>query len=299
MIEHLITANDIKLHESPELHNFALRLITSLITADCEVWLELLEPQEMFLTEIVSNKFCNIDVDKCDYILRDNHHVKQFVVLKPFVGFFERARIVFDLKGTSHIGYHVDDYSLIENLFYNRAYLHMNVYQCHQVAGAERMVKDICGKGDAGGVTINNLPLTEVHQDGNAFLKLDDSVLDLIKQSKLNNESLRNAQNLLNDLNSGRLYTMVFESHDDDCARECIDMLVKKFGSIFCTVEKAIPCAEVPSNIPLYNDDELLIKKTSSLQLSFRSLMIYCTTSDETILNNVKNFIDSIKNNNI
>lgn len=295
MIEHMINSNNIRLDECPEKHDFAVKLITSLITGDSDVWKDLLEPEEMFITEIVSNKFCNVDVDKCDYLLRDHHYLKGHVAFKPFVDFLQRARIVFDSEGTSHVGYHLDDFELIENMFINRAYFHMNVYQMHQVAAAERMVKDICMHGDAGGVTIAGQPLTEVQRESSAFLQLDDSVLDLIDQSKLDNQSIRNAQDTLRALNEGRHYSLVWESCDDD--RQVTDQLLKKFGKIFCEVEKVIPAAEVPSNIPLYSDNGDIVEMTSNLKLGYKSTMVYCTTFDVVLTKNIKNYIDSFNNN--
>lgn len=296
MIEHLISSNNIQLHETPDLHKFALRLTTSLITGDCKVWKELLKPQEMFITEIVSNKFCQIDVDKCDYILRDKFYVKDFVTLKPFSEFLQRARIVFDDYGTSHIGYNLKDFKLIENLFYNRAYLHMNIYQHHRVAAAEKMVKDICVKSAAGGVTVGNLPLTEVHRNNDAYLQLDDTVLNLIANSQINDSRIDEANTILENLNAGtRHYSMVYESCDDD-AKTVLDALVEKFGQIFCAVQKSIPSAEVPSNIPLYDDSGKLVSMKSTLKLSYNSTMIYCVNPDSDV-SSVKRFIDSLNNN--
>lgn len=296
MVEHMIGSNNIRLHESSDLNGIALRLITSLITGDCATWKELLKPEEMFITEIVSNKFCHIDVDKCDYILRDEFHVKEFVSLKPFSDFLQRARIVFDESGTSHIGYHCDDFKFIENLFYNRAYLHMNIYQHHRVAGAERMVKDICVQSAAGGVTVANLPLTEVHMNSDAYLKLDDTVLDLIKSSGIDDHRVREAKKILKNLSDGRHYSMIWESCDDN-GKTVFDALVNKFGPIFCIIEKVIPSAEVPSNIPLYNDSGDVVSMRSELKLSYMSSMIYCLNPDDIIDKNVKNFIDSLNNN--
>lgn len=123
MIEHLIRKNNIKLHDDEKTHNVALKLLTSLVNADTDVWEELLAPEEMFITEIVSNKFCKIDVDKIDYLLRDSRCAEKIdgIDVRPFIGFWKRARIVFDKNGRSHVGYHDGDFEIIENLFYNRA----------------------------------------------------------------------------------------------------------------------------------------------------------------------------------
>lgn len=292
MIEQMIIDSKIKLHESPERHNFALKLMTSLITGDKNVWMELLQKSEFFITEIVSNKLCNIDVDKCDYILRDQHFVNH-VTLKPFSDFLKQAQVVYDIDGYSHIGYHVKDFCLIENLFYNRAYLHENVYQHFQVAACEKMVTDICVKAAVGGVKIADLALTEVHQNQNAFLKLDDSVLDVIAKCEVKSPLVEEAQRLVEDLKESRFYILVWESKDDD--QLISKLLVKKFGDIFCVVKKIVPSAEVPTNIPMYNDNGDIVPMTSNLKLSFESSLIFCKKLDAVA--NVKNFIDSLNNN--
>lgn len=257
-----------------------------------------MNPEEMFITEIVNNKFCNIDVDKCDYILRDEQHVGNAVTIKPFIDFLQRARVVYEENGTSHIGYHMADFELIENMFYNRAYLHMNIYQHWQVAGVEKMVKDICIRSAAGGMKVANLPLTEVHQDHSAYIQLDDTVLDIIKNTKTDNKLVCEAQTILENLTERRFYRKVWESSDCE-AKTVHETLVKKFGPIFCIVQKLIPNAEVPSNVPLYNDNGDNVNMTSDLKLSYQSSIIFCEDPDEVVLYNVKNFIDSLKNNNI
>lgn len=296
MVENLISTNSIILHDSPKSHKFALTLITSLITGDSKTWKEILKPEEMFITEIVSNKFCNIDVDKLDYIQRDYDYVKKFVELKPFISFIERAKIVKDESGTTHIAYHYDDYELIENMFHNRAYLHRHIYQFSKVAGTERMVKDICVKASAGGVGIDNLQLTEVHMNNDAFLQLDDTVLKHIESSSIDNALVREAQSILKNLHEGRFYEPVWESFDNQS--NFLEVLKAKFGSVFCEVEKFIPSAEVPRNIPLYKNDEKM-ERSSGLTLSYKSKIIYCVKPDEVLVKNIKNFIDSKINNNI
>lgn len=291
-IEFMIQDNNIKLHELPHRHNFALRLISSLITGDKKAWAELLSPQEFYITEIVSNKLCNIDVDKVDYILRDQSYLSH-IILKPFSGFLDRARVVFDAFGVSHIGYNVADFNLIENMFFNRAYLHMNAYQHRQVAGCEKMVTDICVKAAAGGVKIENLPLTEVHKNQSAFLKLDDSVLDVIKESGIDNPLVKEAQKILEDLDGERYYECVWESKDD--GMNIYNSLVDKFGDVFCTVGKKIPAADVPTNIMIYNESGLLVPMTSSLELSFESTLIFCKVAG--IGQSAKEFTDSLNNN--
>lgn len=293
MIEFMFDCDNIKLHESR--HQFAVRLITSLITGDVKTWKDILKPDEWFITEIVSNKLCNIDVDKFDYILRDESHVDGFVKLKPFIGLMGRAKIVTHVDGYSHIAYHVDDFGLIENLFSNRASLHMEIYQTARVAAAEKMVTDACVKASVGGVTIDGMKLTEVHQNSNAYLMLDDSVLDLIADSKIDNEDVRQAQSIIRSLRGGRIYEMVHE--DVSLESNVLEALEKEFGSVFCKVKKFIPSADVPTNIPLYNDAGQTVTQSSRLKLGYESIMTFCTKPDDVLIKSINNFIKSSNNN--
>lgn len=141
MVRRLVEKNNIRLWSNDEDHNYCIDLITSLITGDTCRQEQLLEPNMMFLTEIVSNKYCNIDVDKIDYILRDSFHVLHSFELIDFKPFLERAKVVRDLDNPniSHIGYFCGDFQLVENLFINRANLHTQIYQNRFVACAEQL----------------------------------------------------------------------------------------------------------------------------------------------------------------
>lgn len=134
MVRRLFTVNGICLHGNPDTHNFCIDLITALIEGDPTKLSHLLTPDLMYLSEIVSNKYCNIDVDKIDYILRDAYHMKYSFILKDFEGFLKRAKI----QGF-HISYNVQDFHLIENLFINRRNLHKEIYQNPKVAALENL----------------------------------------------------------------------------------------------------------------------------------------------------------------
>lgn len=164
------------------------------------------------------------------------------------------------------------------------------------VAAAEKMVKDICIKGSAGGVKLAGFQLVEVQENSNAFTQLDDSVLDLIANSDIRNQFSDEAKKLITDLYNDHRYSLVWESCDSD-GTKILDELENMFGAIFCVVGKFIPSAEVPSNIPLYNDDLLAVQMTSGLKLGYKSQMIYCTLPDKDIVAKVKNFVDSLNNN--
>lgn len=285
----MINKNDIKLHSDPIVHDRMIDLTCSFITGDFKVWRELLTPAEMFLTEIVSNKYCNIDVDKYDYILRDFFCVQRG--LMPFEEFLDHARIVYDENDVSHIGYSIHDFHLIENLFVNRANYHMNVYQLTQVAGIEKQLKDICWLADTSGFKIADMSLTEIQESCEKYCQLDDSVLELIRCDS--NPKMKKAQELIKNLDKGRFYEIIYETKDTKDAADVLDMLTEACGDVFCTVEKFIPSANVPSNIPLYDDDGNNVQKTSNHRLDYKSTIIFCRSFDSDVYKNALNCLNN------
>ncbi|CAG9800058.1 unnamed protein product [Chironomus riparius] len=292
MINHMIKCNNINLHPDPSTHNNMVELTCSLITGDYKTWNRLLKPSEMFLTEVVSNKYCNIDVDKFDYILRDFNCVQR--QLLPFVDLLDRARIVFDAENVSHIGYHVDDFHLIENLFINRANYHMDVYQFYKVVGIEKQFRDACYLADNGGFKLLNYSITDIQQDCASYCHLNDTLLDLICNESDNNHPLMlKAQELIKNLENGKFYELIYETKDNMEISSAYDKLVGKFGDIFCIVKKVIPCASVPDNIPLYDDNGKLVQRISNQKLDYESILIFCKAFDPTIVQNTCNYLNN------
>lgn len=89
--------------------------------------------------QIVNNKFCLIDVDKWDYILRDSYYLNNAISIpRGFERLFSRARVT-TVKGVPHISYHIDDYHLIYELFENRETLNERCYQHPKIIGIADM----------------------------------------------------------------------------------------------------------------------------------------------------------------
>lgn len=88
----------------------------------------------------MNNKYCEIDVDKWDYIIRDSYYLRNAIDLPlDFSALFEGAAIAYDVDNVSHISYHIKDKPRIYQLFMNRKLLHLNVYQDPSVAIVEEM----------------------------------------------------------------------------------------------------------------------------------------------------------------
>lgn len=143
MVISLFENNNIQLADTDTSHKYCLELITALITGNSYVWKKHLTPESYFLAEIVNNKYCHIDVDKWDYLLRDAYYLENHIEIKDFSKLFEKAKVgnVIDEDGIfcSHIGYRSEDFWMIENLFENRKRLHMEIYQHTAVIGCEKM----------------------------------------------------------------------------------------------------------------------------------------------------------------
>lgn len=89
--------------------------------------------------QIVNNKYCFIDVDKWDYILRDSYYLNHVISIpKGFEQVFSGAKVT-AIDDITHISYHIDDYHLVHELFENRANLHGRCYQHPEIIGIEQM----------------------------------------------------------------------------------------------------------------------------------------------------------------
>ena len=140
MVHSLVENNNIRLADTEASHRDSLELITALITGNSQVWRKHLTRKFYFLAEIVNNKYCHIDVDKWDYLLRDAYYLRNHIQIKDFSGLFETAKVVYvDGDDGSHIGYRSEDFWMIENLFENRKLMHMEIYQNTAVIGCEKM----------------------------------------------------------------------------------------------------------------------------------------------------------------
>ncbi|KAJ1527287.1 hypothetical protein ONE63_008807 [Megalurothrips usitatus] len=163
--------------------------------------------EKAFLYQIVANKSNDIDVDKFDYFLRDAQHLNIGVP-------FDYKRLmslckVHLLDGVSKIAFRdVEKYSL-QGMFRVRADLHIRAYQ-HGVAKClEAMLIDALVEADKGGWKVGDLPLSGVHHDPKQFLKISDSIQELIQNS--DEESFSKARAILRRMLERDLYKTVYE----------------------------------------------------------------------------------------
>jgi HD superfamily phosphohydrolase len=314
IIDYMLTSNNIQLDADENNHNQMRDLIFALINADSTTWNSLLRPSERFLTEIVSNKHCHLDVDKVDYLLRDSHYTKQKI--RPFFEFINRARVVYDSNGISHIGYPSSFFPLIENIFINRAYFHKFVYQDTRVVGVERQVKDICKLADEANFKISGYRLSHVHRNCKVYTSLDDSIIEQIQLSSIMHDKMDEAKELIRKLKNNEYYELVseeirisfvkiyqnnyciivqvYESSRDKEIEYVLERLGAKFGKDkFCKVKKFIPNAQVPHNIPFYDEAGDIVFKFSQHELAYSSILIYSKTFDPIINAEICDFLSN------
>lgn len=157
----IFTKYNIRISDDLADNKLAPELISAFIVGDREKLMPILGPKYMFLSEvnvfdkpmlpidfeysifilqIVNNTFCEIDVDKWDYIVRDSYFLRNAIELPlDFDVCFKGALITYDKDNVSHISYHRQDEKHIYQLFVNRKELHVNVYQDPSVAIVEEM----------------------------------------------------------------------------------------------------------------------------------------------------------------
>ena len=104
-------------------------------------------PQDLeknFKYQIVSNKLCSIDVDKIDYIQRDNYHLG-FGLNEKYLRLIQDCRVV-QYNGSHVLGWPNKLEDEVLSLFASRYRLHKKVYNHHTVKAAEYSLTNILKK---------------------------------------------------------------------------------------------------------------------------------------------------------
>ena len=102
------------------------------------------ELERNFKYQIVSNKLCSIDVDKIDYIQRDNYHLG-FGLNEKYLRLIHDCRVV-QFNGSLVLGWPNKLEDEVLSLFASRYRLHKKVYNHHTVKSAEYSLKNILTK---------------------------------------------------------------------------------------------------------------------------------------------------------
>lgn len=109
--------------------------------------------------QIISNKKCELDVDKADYLLRDNYHLensrlfpkiegtnqKYEVRKKDIIDIFYNARASDDRK---HIEFRTSDFGKIYHLFDTRSQFHIAIYKNTKCVFIEKLLAELVRERD-------------------------------------------------------------------------------------------------------------------------------------------------------
>uniref|UniRef100_A0A1B0CBD3 Uncharacterized protein n=1 Tax=Lutzomyia longipalpis TaxID=7200 RepID=A0A1B0CBD3_LUTLO len=237
----------ISLSECSKEHIRGVLLIKSFILGDEATLRKLLPKEDLFLAEIVSNPFCEVDVDKWDYIARDTFYLKHAIdISQDFFKFFKGAKISMDKEGISHISYHMDDLSNILRLFEARSKLHREVYQCQFVAMIEAYVSEVLASADANGFTVNGVKLSEAHLHPEIYILVDDSILRVIQLD--GNPRLRATKDKIARLQERKLYREMKEEISTNG-------VPNGHGEFSGQIVQRIDLPRIPKNLPVHTDN--------------------------------------------
>lgn len=168
------------------------------------------EDEKQWLYDVVTNRFSGLDVDKVDYFARDQRRalgeagninipmIYEAVVAKATCS--KRNCRVCEL-GEKHfmICYPEKRVEAVMDFFKTRSVMHQKVYQHKTTISSQAMVCDILREADLHfHMLVNNvdrpLPISRAFLDPDAYLRLTDSILDLILHST--SPELESARNL-------------------------------------------------------------------------------------------------------
>ncbi|KAL5292967.1 SAMHD1 family protein [Megaselia abdita] len=201
-IDHIFSRDDIKISDNGEKNSLAVEIIKSLINPeDMELKTRvtgnpLFDSNYMFIYEIISNKKCELDVDKADYLLRDNHYMtdcdffprdpntneKYIVRSKDILGIFYNARISDDRQ---HVEFRTLDFGNIYHLFDSRTQFHIHMYQQSECNFKEILLVELVKERDQRS-TLKKLSEIDSRKIED-FLELTDEVV-LKELEKVNDE---------------------------------------------------------------------------------------------------------------
>jgi len=196
---------------------------------DIELIKDLIEPnktkkEKPYLFQIINNKQTGLDIDKFDYMMRDNYHLGLDYNITP-QRIFLKSKIN---PETKNINYHFSIASNIFNVYSNRYKLYREVY-CHQtVKTIETMLADAMKQYE---------PLESMLTKDN-FIKLDDSIYTNILFS-----DCQSSKSILERIEKRDLYNTIYFGNVSDSP--CLSKRTVDFTLNFCNQERN-PMLNVP-----------------------------------------------------
>jgi len=168
-------------------------------------------PEKFFLYEIVANKISSIDVDKWDYMLRDNSALSIGVTF-DYRRFILHSDIM-EVEGRSRLCLRDKEAESVQEMFLDRVRLHRKGYQHRTIKIIDRMVLDALLAADKHLDLLKTssgqvCPLSKACDDVLEFSKLsDDFLIRSIQYSS--DPRLEQAKQILNKITKRQLYKLV------------------------------------------------------------------------------------------
>ena len=197
-------------------------------------------PGTKFLWDIVANKRNSIDVDKFEYLLRDQHStgVKGNVDVGRLMSFM---KVIDD-----QICFKASEVYNVYDLFHTRANMHQKVYTHKKAKAIEYMIVDALVEADVAW----DSEISKSIWDVNEFIRLDDTILKRIEWSK--ESKLQKGRDLVRKIRRRELYQYV-----NDFAVPEEDIIgfkpVKEVDITSCQGDNNIPGGLRPDDIIIQN----------------------------------------------
>lgn len=213
-------------------------------------------PDKFFLYEIVANKISSIDVDKWDYMLRDNSALSIGITF-DYRRFILHSDIV-EVDGRNRLCIRDKEAESVQEMFLDRVRLHRKGYQHRTIKVIDRMVLDALLAADQ--------CLDLLHSDSGQLLPLSSAYEDILQFSKLSDDflmrsiqfspdpRLENAKLILNKIAKRQLYKFV------GCVEYCGEMGIK-LKEVEKELVKVIKEKKESEETDLQGDDLAIIRK--------------------------------------
>lgn len=167
-------------------------------------------PEKYFLYEIVANKISSVDVDKWDYLMRDDAAMKLGLT-------FNKERFILnssllEVEGRTRMCIRDKEAESVQDMFTDRARLHSKGYQHRTILTIDRMILDALLAADPHFVLTNSAgqqcKLSEACEDIAVFSQLtDEYLMRSIQFSR--DPKMEDAQTILRRIAKRQLYKVV------------------------------------------------------------------------------------------
>ncbi|CAG0886308.1 unnamed protein product [Darwinula stevensoni] len=169
--------------------------------------------KKSFLWDIVANKRNGIDVDKCDYFLRDSHLLGLQNTFE-YGRMIELARVLLVPGQGLRVCFPKKEASNLLDMFYQRAQFFRRAYMHRVTCVLESMfIRAMLKANDAYRIPVGSetsSSLAEACLSPEAFVQLDDSIFWAILHS--NDPSLGDAARILERMQTRKLYRVIKEA---------------------------------------------------------------------------------------